>query len=72
MCGAGETWFLVSWLFILQSKEGNRGSKRGGDDDEPVRTPWEITRDQQMTKQVESHNVSGDMLVNFVIVMFSL
>ncbi|RMX41970.1 hypothetical protein pdam_00001211 [Pocillopora damicornis] len=39
-----------------KSKEGNRGSKRGGDDDEPVRTPWEITRDQQMTKQVESHN----------------
>lgn len=39
-----------------KSKEGNRGSKRGGGDDEPVRTPWEITRDQQMTKQVESHN----------------
>lgn len=39
-----------------KSKEADKGSKRGVDTDEPVRTPWEIARDQQMTKQVESHN----------------
>ncbi|KAJ7392069.1 GPALPP motif-containing protein 1 [Desmophyllum pertusum] len=40
-----------------KSKEGDRGSKRGADNDEAVsRTPWELARDQQMTSQVEHYN----------------
>jgi len=41
----------------LQSKEGDRGSKRGADDSDPVRTPWELARDQHMSNQVENYNV---------------
>ena len=47
---------LIS-LLPLQSKEGDRGSKRSADDSDPVRTPWELARDQQMSKQVENYNV---------------
>ena len=44
-------------LLPLQAKEGDRGSKRRTDDSDPVRTPWELARDQQMSKQVENYNV---------------
>ena len=44
-------------LLPLQSKEGDRGSKRSADDSDPVRTPWELARDQHMNKQVENYNV---------------
>lgn len=39
-----------------KSNEGGKGSKRGASDDEPVRTPWELARDQQMSTQVENYN----------------
>lgn len=39
-----------------KSREGDRGSKRSADDSDPVRTPWELARDQQMNKQVENYN----------------
>ena len=45
------------FLFFLQSKEGDKGSKRSSSDDGPVRTAWEIARDQQMNSQVEHYNV---------------
>lgn len=47
---------LIS-LLPLQSREGDIGSKRSADDSDPVRTPWELARDQQMSKQVENYNV---------------
>ena len=44
-------------LLPLQSKEGDRGSKRSADDSDTVRTAWELARDQHMSKQVENYNV---------------
>jgi len=41
----------------LQSKEGGKGSKRSADESDPVRTPWELARDQHMSHQVENYNV---------------
>ena len=44
-------------IVSLQSKEGDKGSKRGADESDPVRTPWELERDQRMSSQVENYNV---------------
>ena len=43
--------------YFFQAKEGNKGSKRSATDEEPLRTPWELARDREMTNQVENHNV---------------
>ena len=43
--------------YFLQAKEGDKGSKRSATDEEPLRTPWELARDQEMSNQVENHNV---------------
>lgn len=39
-----------------KAKEGNKGSKRSATEEEPLRTPWELARDREMTNQVENHN----------------
>ena len=31
--------------------------KREANDDEPIRSPWELERDKQMNSQVENYNV---------------
>lgn len=39
-----------------KSKEGDRSLKRGTDDDEPIRSSWELARDKEMGNQVENYN----------------
>ncbi|XP_067037568.1 GPALPP motifs-containing protein 1-like isoform X2 [Acropora muricata] len=39
-----------------KSKEGVRSLKRGTDDDEPIRSSWELARDKEMGNQVENYN----------------
>lgn len=42
---------------FFQAKEGDKGSKRSATDEGPLRTPWELARDREMSNHVENHNV---------------
>lgn len=39
-----------------KSQEDNKSMKREANDDEPIRSPWELERDKQMNSQVENYN----------------